>query len=95
MDHWDSGARRRRLRGTCGGGDQEGRQERQGSDWPDEGRLRWQRQPWIVEREVQRRKQSGKWVDGMFLGRFAHEISGVKVVVDEAVESMVSAEGWK
>lgn len=30
----------------------------------------------------------GKWVDGMFLGRFAHEIKGVKEVVDEVVESM-------
>jgi triosephosphate isomerase (TIM) len=29
----------------------------------------------------------GKYVDGMFLGRFAHEISGVKDVVDEVVES--------
>jgi triosephosphate isomerase (TIM) len=28
-----------------------------------------------------------KYVDGMFLGRFAHEISGVKEVVDEVVES--------
>lgn len=30
----------------------------------------------------------GQWVDGMFLGRFAHEISGVKAVMDEVVESM-------
>jgi triosephosphate isomerase len=30
----------------------------------------------------------GKWVDGMFLGRFAHEISGVKKVVDEVVGSL-------
>lgn len=30
----------------------------------------------------------GEWVDGMFLGRFAHEISGVKAVVDEVVESI-------
>lgn len=29
----------------------------------------------------------GKYVDGMFLGRFAHEIKGVKEVVDEVVES--------
>ena len=29
-----------------------------------------------------------KWVDGMFLGRFAHEIAGVKEVVDEVVESL-------
>jgi triosephosphate isomerase (TIM) len=29
----------------------------------------------------------GKYVDGMFLGRFAHEIGGVKEVVDEVVES--------
>lgn len=29
-----------------------------------------------------------EWVDGMFLGRFAHEIQGVKAVVDEVVESM-------
>lgn len=29
-----------------------------------------------------------EWVDGMFLGRFAHEISGVKEVVDEVVESL-------
>ena len=34
----------------------------------------------------------GKWVDGMFLGRFAHEVEGVKKVVDEVVESM-RAEG--
>ena len=30
----------------------------------------------------------GKYVDGMFLGRFAHEIKGVKDVVDEVVESL-------
>ena len=30
----------------------------------------------------------GRYVDGMFLGRFAHEISGVKEVVDEVVESL-------
>lgn len=30
----------------------------------------------------------GSWVDGMFLGRFAHKIDGVKKVVDEVVESM-------
>ena len=30
----------------------------------------------------------GEWVDGMFLGRFAHEIKGVKAVVDEVVESI-------
>lgn len=30
----------------------------------------------------------GEWVDGMFLGRFAHKIEGVKAVVDEVVGSM-------
>ena len=30
----------------------------------------------------------GEWVDGMFLGRFAHKIGGVKEVVDEVVASM-------
>jgi triosephosphate isomerase (TIM) len=30
----------------------------------------------------------GQYVDGLFLGRFAHEISGVKGVVDEVVESL-------
>ncbi|KAK5082265.1 hypothetical protein LTR05_007409 [Lithohypha guttulata] len=30
----------------------------------------------------------GQWVDGMFLGRFAHKIEGVKAVVDEVVQSM-------
>jgi triosephosphate isomerase (TIM) len=30
----------------------------------------------------------GKYVDGMFLGRFAHEIEGVKKVVDEVKASM-------
>lgn len=30
----------------------------------------------------------GQWVDGMFLGRFAHKIEGVKAVVDEVVSSM-------
>jgi triosephosphate isomerase (TIM) len=30
----------------------------------------------------------GDCVDGMFLGRFAHEISGVKEVVDEVLETM-------
>lgn len=30
----------------------------------------------------------GEWVDGMFLGRFAHRIEGVKDVVDEVVGSM-------
>jgi triosephosphate isomerase (TIM) len=35
----------------------------------------------------------GEWVDGMFLGRFAHEISGVKSVVDEVVESMMQEDG--
>jgi triosephosphate isomerase (TIM) len=30
----------------------------------------------------------GKWVDGMFLGRFGHEVGGVKDVVDEVVGSM-------
>lgn len=30
----------------------------------------------------------GKWVDGMFLGRFAHEIGGVKKVVDEVVATL-------
>ena len=29
----------------------------------------------------------GQWVDGMFLGRFAHKIDGVKMVVDEVAES--------
>ncbi|KIX93581.1 uncharacterized protein Z520_10759 [Fonsecaea multimorphosa CBS 102226] len=32
----------------------------------------------------------GKWVDGLFLGRFAHEISGVRGVVEEVVESLES-----
>lgn len=35
----------------------------------------------------------GELVDGMFLGRFAHEISGVKSVVDEVVESMKLQDG--
>ena len=30
----------------------------------------------------------GRWVDGLFLGRFAHEISGVRGVVEEVVESL-------
>lgn len=30
----------------------------------------------------------GKWVDGMFLGRFAHKVEGVREVVDEVLESM-------
>ncbi|EXJ90603.1 triosephosphate isomerase [Capronia coronata CBS 617.96] len=30
----------------------------------------------------------GKWVDGLFLGRFAHEISGIRAVVEEVVESL-------
>jgi triosephosphate isomerase len=30
----------------------------------------------------------GRWVDGMFLGRFAHEISGVREVVEEVVASI-------
>ena len=30
----------------------------------------------------------GQWVDGMFLGRFAHDIGGVKEVVDEVLESI-------
>jgi len=30
----------------------------------------------------------GIWVDGMFLGRFAHKIDGVKAVIDEVVASM-------
>ena len=30
----------------------------------------------------------GQYVDGMFLGRFAHEVSNVKKVVDEVVSSM-------
>ncbi len=34
----------------------------------------------------------GEWVDGMFLGRFAHEVSGVKEVVDEVVESVEGKE---
>lgn len=29
-----------------------------------------------------------KWVDGMFLGRFAHDVSGVKKVVDEVCETL-------
>ena len=29
-----------------------------------------------------------QWVDGMFLGRFAHKIDGVKKVVDEVAESL-------
>lgn len=32
----------------------------------------------------------GKYVDGLFLGRFAHEISGVSAVVEEVVESLNS-----
>lgn len=31
----------------------------------------------------------GQWVDGMFLGRFAHKTEGVKGVMDEVVESML------
>jgi triosephosphate isomerase (TIM) len=34
----------------------------------------------------------GKYVDGMFLGRFAHEIKGVKDVVDEVVGSLQGRE---
>ncbi|KIX02640.1 uncharacterized protein Z518_08582 [Rhinocladiella mackenziei CBS 650.93] len=30
----------------------------------------------------------GKWVDGLFLGRFAHEISGIKGVVEEVADSL-------
>lgn len=30
----------------------------------------------------------GAWVDGMFLGRFAHKIEGVKAVVDEVAMSL-------
>lgn len=30
----------------------------------------------------------GEVVDGMFLGRFAHEIGGVKLVVDEVLETI-------
>ncbi|OAL39317.1 hypothetical protein AYO20_01187 [Fonsecaea nubica] len=30
----------------------------------------------------------GKWVDGLFLGRFAHDISGVRGVVEEVVDSL-------
>ncbi|EXJ58025.1 triosephosphate isomerase [Cladophialophora yegresii CBS 114405] len=30
----------------------------------------------------------GRWVDGLFLGRFAHEIQGVRAVVEEVVESL-------
>ena len=33
-----------------------------------------------------------QYVDGMFLGRFAHEIKGVKDVVDEVVESLKERE---
>lgn len=35
----------------------------------------------------------GECVDGMFLGRFAHETSGVKEVVDEVVETIKIREG--
>jgi triosephosphate isomerase len=30
----------------------------------------------------------GRYVDGLFLGRFAHDISGVRAVVEEVVESL-------
>ncbi|KIW66393.1 hypothetical protein PV04_05729 [Phialophora macrospora] len=30
----------------------------------------------------------GRWVDGLFLGRFAHEIQGVRAVVEEVVQSL-------
>jgi triosephosphate isomerase len=30
----------------------------------------------------------GKYVDGLFLGRFAHKIEGVRGVVEEVVESL-------
>ena len=30
----------------------------------------------------------GRWVDGMFLGRFAHEVSGVEKVLQEVVASL-------
>lgn len=33
----------------------------------------------------------GEWVDGMFLGRFAHEISGLKAAVDEVVDNLHSS----
>lgn len=33
----------------------------------------------------------GDWVDGMFLGRFAHEIEGVRAVVREVTDSMKQA----
>jgi triosephosphate isomerase (TIM) len=35
----------------------------------------------------------GKYVDGMFLGRFAHEIAGVQAVVEEVKESISSRQG--
>jgi triosephosphate isomerase (TIM) len=34
----------------------------------------------------------GKWVDGMFLGRFAHEIGGVREVVEEVLASIEAKE---
>ena len=34
----------------------------------------------------------GRWVDGMFLGRFAHEISAVKEVVDEVLATIKAKE---
>ncbi|KAK4929981.1 hypothetical protein LTR66_016126, partial [Elasticomyces elasticus] len=34
-----------------------------------------------------------EWVDGMFLGRFAHKLEGVKAVVDEVVQSLQKREG--
>ena len=34
----------------------------------------------------------GQWVDGMFLGRFAHEISGVREVVHEVLDSIKAKE---
>ncbi|ETI27427.1 hypothetical protein G647_09617 [Cladophialophora carrionii CBS 160.54] len=33
----------------------------------------------------------GRWVDGLFLGRFAHDIQGVRAVVEEVVESLGSS----
>jgi triosephosphate isomerase len=33
-----------------------------------------------------------QWVDGMFLGRFAHEISGVKEVVEEVMATIKAKE---
>ncbi|KIV89505.1 hypothetical protein PV10_06898 [Exophiala mesophila] len=35
----------------------------------------------------------GKYVDGLFLGRFAHQVQGVKGVLDEVVESLKQDHG--